>query len=95
MFPLLQTVRFVVHCFTLRYSSYLRCLTFQEAAVVMEELEVVDCSEDPLEGVSIWRFSFSTLEGMYNSGLTENYTSYSLGEQSRSYHVVLLDVPPT
>lgn len=61
----------------------------------MEDLDAVDYSEDPLEGVSIWCSSFSSSTGMYDTDLTENYPSYSPGELSRSYPVVLPDVPPT
>lgn len=61
----------------------------------MDELEAVDYSEDPLEGVSIWRSSFSTSEGMYSFGLTRSYSSYSFAELSRTLLVVLPNDPPT
>lgn len=61
----------------------------------MEDHEAVDYSEDPLEGVSIWRTPYSTSAGMYNSGFSENLASFTSGESSRPYPVILLDIPPT
>ena len=53
----------------------------------MEDLDAVDYSKDPLEGVSIWCFSFPTSISLFNSGI-------SLAEPSRP-PVVLPDDPPT
>jgi len=61
----------------------------------MEDYEAVDYSEDPLEGVSIWRTPYSTSEGMYSLGLSKNLASYTSGELSRPYPVILPDIPPT
>ena len=54
----------------------------------MEDIDVVDYSEDPLEGVYIWRSSFPASVGLYSSG-------YSLVEPSQTHPVVLLDDQPT
>jgi len=54
----------------------------------MEDIDAVDYSEDPLEGVSIWRSSFPVSVGLYSSG-------YSLAELSRTHPMVLADDPPT
>lgn len=64
-----------------------RCPPFQGVAIDMEDLDAVDYSEDPLEGVSIWHSSFPTLACLFSSG-------YSLAKPSRP-PVVLLDDPPT
>lgn len=53
----------------------------------MEDLDAVDYSVDPLEGVSIWRSSFPTLTCLFSS-------SHSLAKPSQP-PVGLLDGPPT
>lgn len=61
----------------------------------MDDLDAVDYSEDPLEGVSIRHSTYSASVGMYSSGFSRNYPSYSYAEPSRSQLIVLPDDPPT
>lgn len=61
----------------------------------MDDLEAVDYSADPLEGVSIWRSPNARSEGIYYDDFPRNYSLFSSGESSRSLPVILPDEPPT
>lgn len=61
----------------------------------MEDHEAVDYSEDPLEGVPIWHTPISASQGKYNTGLSNNLASFSIGELSRLCPVTLPDIPPS
>lgn len=60
----------------------------------MEDLEAVDYTADPLEGVSIWRTPISSSGGLYIVGTSEP-VPYPFSEQQQGNPVVLPDDPPT
>lgn len=61
----------------------------------MDDLDAIDYSVDPMDVVSIWQSTYFASVGMYSSGFSGNFSTFSYVEPSQPHVVVLPDELPT